>query len=164
MAAWQMRAWIVQIAAVSERGNLLPLMRDNGRELWRSNRPGWVESAVAILKLPASASWSDSIRVWGKEDETYVSETTDGDRVVEAELGIDVRTFGDSAAKAVAEFLRQLGAVLIDCETGEMITADVQSIGEAIATSRAARFASDPSSYLEKLGRVPKRFDDDEDV
>ena len=116
---------------------------------WWNGKDGPDESELSAL-LPASSSWSESIRAWGESDGNRIELHFDKGQLFEIKIRIDLR----EPAKQFLDGIGELAArhdLLFWAEEAILLEPKRDALVADITKSRAFSFVRDPSGFLERL-------------
>ncbi len=120
----------------------------DGRNWWVRER-GPDEAELSRL-LPASSSWSESIKAWGATDGNRIELHFDRGVLSEIKIRIDMREPTKQFVDAIVEFAVRHDLVFW-AEEARLLEPSFKALASDITKSRAFSFVRDPSGFLERL-------------
>jgi hypothetical protein len=105
--------------------------------------------------LPAAASWSDEIRIWGDEATSDIQVCYEGTAVESVQVRIDTRNSTSDFCSKIVRLARAMDCYLFLPDERSIISADEPALSKAICKSSAARYSADSRAFLESLDRRP---------
>ena len=154
MAAWQCDFHLVPRRELHEPGRAAPeaiaAARARDTRWWRRVDLPPDLLALAAAAAPPAPSWSDRLRTFGREDGHRIDVWAEGARTVSVLVRFDLRLRDRRFLDAVVALARRADACLVRAD-GLVVPADAAALGEALATSAAARFVADPEAYRRRV-------------
>jgi len=154
VAAWQCDFHLVPRRELHEPGRPAPeaiaAARARDTRWWRRVDPPPDLLALASAAAPPAPSWSDRLRTFAREDGHRIDDWADGARAVSVLVRFDLRLRDRRFLDAVVALARRADACLVRAD-GLVVPADAAALGEALATSAAARFVADPEAYRRRV-------------
>jgi hypothetical protein len=154
VAAWQCDFHLVPRRELHEPGRPAPeaiaAARARDTRWWRRVDPPPDLLALAAAAAPPAPSWSDRLRTFGREDGHRIDVWVEGARTVSVLVRFDLRLRDRRFLDAVVALARRADACLVRAD-GLVVPADAAALGEALATSAAARFVADPEAYRRRV-------------
>ena len=164
VALWQFDFWLVPTALLVDRYGAMPSSLTESEfesvawwaEAHRAELEGYLDSL-----LTRADSFSADNRLWGSWDGNRLQLFEDDDgRYAELFGRIDLRTSCRPFIEQLVQLALSLNAVFVtaDCD---LVQPSQALFVEAVSTSRAFRFVSDPSGFIERLARERETIDPD---
>jgi hypothetical protein len=155
MAIWQFSCSLLPRAVLLSRFGGLPagLPSEVVEDVpwWAVQQPPLGYESVIESFAPPAKSWSESIRIWGREGGDDVHVTLEGDRVVWISFRLDLREFSHPFAEGALRLADHCGCVLWG-PSGRPFLPDWESLLAALRDSNSMRFVINPREFLEGLG------------
>jgi hypothetical protein len=160
MAIWQFTVGLVPRTWAEAEGSLPAMLYDaNGYSdmsaAWRHEQLDVDIDDLMSRVLPAAASWSDKIRIWGDEATSDIQVCYEGTAVESVQVRIDTRNSTSDFCSKIVRLARAMDCYLFLPEERSIISADEAALSNAICKSSAARYSADPRAFLESLARRP---------
>jgi hypothetical protein len=162
MAIWQFRLTLLPADAVERQcGGIpdsIPAELAEDFAWWAETQPIKDFEDLIGQILPERASWSDSMRMWGgeEEDDFTVIYADKGMSVVEEVfVRLDARRIATYSIRGVIGIATKLECLLLTTEYG-LLPADESKVFAALINSTARRFVDDPVNTLKEVGRLGK--------
>ena len=151
MAVWQVDFYLVPRRAVAAITDRAPAVL-HATDWWATAAfPSDYRKRLATVANLTQSSSTD-IEMWGLEDGNRVDVWSAGGRVRSVMARIDVRRLDSRFGAALLAFVRAAGAVLVRRD-GLVVEPVIRSYANALRTSDAWRFASDPAAFLASYSR-----------
>ncbi|WP_339527254.1 hypothetical protein [Pseudomonas sp. EA_35y_Pfl2_R111] len=161
MAIWQLKFSLVPVSGlrkhIKESIDILPEYRSKmidsmERELVES--PNYWDGLDNLMKahvgelsqlLPARSSWSSDASMYGESDGDSIEIWED-----DIDCAIDVRNINAQFIKSILEIALKMDCLLVIHDSGKLIEPNITRLALALEDSNAAKFLSDPVSFLKR--------------
>lgn len=154
MASWQFTVYLLPFAYAQAQPEL------NAESVESS--PGWEGVDFSLLSTKFSSAFGSEkifagVRSFGKSEESCVWVAYDEAKNLIGEISVrlDLRRSIKTEVDALLDLCRLLNALLVTEEFKIISPNNLEELKEALRSSRAFRFVSDPDSYFELLSSDP---------
>lgn len=147
MAVWQVDFYLVpQRALATAPRPLAPATMDD--TAWWASTPFPADYRVRLGAVaPVRRSRSEDMETWGDEEGNRVDVWSDGGRVRNVMVRVDVRRLDPRFGAALLVFVRAANGALVRRD-GLVVEATINAYSGALRSSSAWRYVSDPIAWL----------------
>jgi hypothetical protein len=118
---------------------------------WRHNEPNQNLSVLISQVLPATASWSDEVKIWGVQSKNDIQVCYDSMAVESVVARIDTRDDTLHMCSKIVELALALDCCLFLPAACSIIIPNVRDLSIAVQNSSAAQFSAAPREFLQQL-------------
>ena len=155
MAVWQVPVEFVPAKWAEENNfEVEALYGEDGFDTtyaWIENQPTKDLNAIFSPILPKADSWSEDLSLWGNDKAHDISVWHEDGEFFSIGFRLDLRENVTGIMSALCEAAKELNCVLFVPGQKVMLNPNVFELKQFVLKSNAARFVSDPESFLNGL-------------
>lgn len=101
--------------------------------------------------LPATASWSPDIKIWGNEENNDITLSMEKNNIDSIRIRLDLRDNVETLKLAVINLAKILDCYFLIPNTKEILIPNIDLLNKSILNSNASKFLKDPEKFIDKI-------------